>query len=109
MLCKLDGNCADTTGTRVDKDFLSLFQPGCFNQHLPGGQRNQGERSSFFHGDIFGFQREGTLLHRNQLGEGANARFGWACIDLVTRLEAVYSRPHANHNASQVITHNQRE
>lgn len=59
------------TGTGVNKDLLAFLQPGYFNQHLPGRQRDQVEGCGLFHGDVFRFQRECVFVYRNQLGERA--------------------------------------
>ncbi|MNI74355.1 hypothetical protein D3C73_1304360 [compost metagenome] len=84
MLGELDGDGANTAGTGVNKDLLAFLQPGCFNQHLPGRQCDQGEGSSFFHADIFGFQRECIFFHSNKLGESAYALLRRARVDFVT-------------------------
>jgi len=38
VLSQLNGECAYSTGTRVDQDFLALLQVGAFNQYLPSCQ-----------------------------------------------------------------------
>ncbi|MNG09163.1 hypothetical protein D3C84_925690 [compost metagenome] len=106
---KLNGNGADTAGTRVNQHFLAPLQSSGFNQYLPGGQCNQGQGRGLCHVGIGGFHGDRVFIHGDQLGERPDPRFGRASVDFVSRFEACHLRADIHHDARQVITQYQRK
>ncbi len=62
-----------------------------------------------FHVDVVGFQRQRVFMHRDQLGEAADARVGRTCINLIAGFETAHGGTHLDHHAGQVIAQYQRE
>ena len=73
MLCKLNCKGSDTTGARVDENFLPLLEVRSFDQHLPSGQADQRNGSGFGHGEGFWLYRHIIFIHRDEFGERTDA------------------------------------
>jgi len=92
----------------MDENSLPFLQVGYLDQRLPKGQADQRDGSRFFHGELAGHNRDGIFIHRDEFGEGTDSILWRPCIDLVARLESPHSRSHSDHDASHIITQNER-
>src|SRR5207302_1657471 len=93
VLCQLNGECAYSTGTRMDQDFVALLQVGAFNQYLPSCQTHQRDGRCLFHGEILGLQRYVSFIHGDEFRERPDPVLMWPRIDRGARLHvAVQAR-----------------
>ena len=109
MLCQLDGERADPTGTGVDQDFLALLQVGAFDQYLPSGQTHQGNGGRLFHGEILGLQRYVGFIHGDELRERPDPVLMRPRIDLVAWFEPSHFGSDADDDPSHIVAQNQRQ
>ena len=109
MLGQLNGKRPHATRARVDKNLLPALEMRSFDQHLPGGQADQGDGRRFFHSECFGLDRHVTLFDRDEFGERADSPVGRPRIDFVARLESPRSRSDADHHSGHVMAQNERK
>src|SRR6266702_2849323 len=103
VLCQLNGECAYSTGTRVDQDFLALLQVGAFNQYLPSCQTHQRDGRCLFHGEILGLQRHVSFIHGDEFRERPDPVLMRPRINLVARLEPSHSGPDTDYDPGHVV------
>jgi hypothetical protein len=89
---------------RVDKDLLTGLQVRPLDTRLPRGQRHQGQRSGFLHGQGGRLEGEIVLMDSGQLGEGADVVLAGPGADLVARRERPHRRAHPHDQACHVVT-----
>ena len=74
-----------------------------FDERLPRGQANEGNRSRFLHGECFGFDRHVVLVDRNEFGECTDPPVSRARVDLVAWLESTHARADPDHDPGHVV------
>src|SRR5207249_97394 len=109
VLRQLNGECAYSTGTRVDQDFLALLQVGAFNQYLPSCQTHQRDGRRLFHGEILGLQRHVSFIHGDEFRERPDPVLMRPRIHLVARLEPSHFGPDTDYDPGRVVAENQRQ
>src|SRR6267378_1474880 len=109
VLCQLNGECAYSTGTRMDQDFLALLQVGALNQYLSSCQTHQRDGRCLFHGEILGLQRHVSFMHGDEFRERPDPVLMRPRINLVARLEPSHVGPDPDDDPGHVVAENQRQ
>src|SRR6267142_487820 len=103
VLCELNGECAYSTGTRVDQDSLAFLQVGAFNQYLPGCQTHQRDGRCPFHGEVLGLQRHVSFIHGDEFRERPDPVLMRPRIHLVAQLEPSHFGPDTDYDPGPVV------
>ena len=91
---------------------MSTFWPGCrFARSTSACQAvsaTSGTEAASAMERLAGLSREIVLVHRDALGEGADAAIARTRVDLVAHAEARHRRADAGHDAGEVVAEDER-
>ena len=93
----------------MDQDLLAALQFRPVDQCLPGSQRDQRDRGSFFHAERLRLERDIGLVDGYELGEGADPILVGPGVHLIARLEALHPGGGSKHDAGHLIAQDERQ